>query len=255
MQVSNRLREAAVAASCALLLLATGCADCKFLSRNCPHPRNPKLAAEVPAPDAAYRLGCPDVLEVSFIDHPEWNVLASVDLDGRLPLEHPGNPRVEGRTLEEVRTDLAALAGVSPERVSVRLAAARSSRVYLHGPIRGRTRIVPYQGPEPVIEFLKRVGGLPPGSKLSEVYVIRPNISVGQRPEVFPVDVPAVLTANDNRTNVAIMPSDEIYVGETSRSVFARILPDWLGRIYRQISGLLPDEWWPRNKNRHGAGP
>jgi hypothetical protein len=38
------------------------------------------------------------VLEVSFLDYPMWDVLASVDLDGRLPLEYPGNPRVEGRT-------------------------------------------------------------------------------------------------------------------------------------------------------------
>jgi protein involved in polysaccharide export with SLBB domain len=190
------------------------------------------------------------VLEIVFLDHPDWDVFAAVDLDGRLPLATTGSPRVEGRTLEDIRIEVAALASVHPDRVEVHLAAARSSRVYVHGPIRGHTRIIPYQGPEPVIDFLKRVGGLPPGSKLSEVYVVRPNVAAGKRPEVFRVDVASVLLDNDTKTNVALKPSDEVYVGETKRSVLARILPGWLEPAYRRFTGLLPDDWWPWNKSR-----
>jgi polysaccharide biosynthesis/export protein len=230
-------------------ILFAGCGDCKFISQNCPPPPDPQSAAESPAPNPAYRIGCPDVLEVSFLDYPMWDVLVSVDLDGRLPLEHPGKPRVEGLTIEDVRFVLARLAGVAPERVIVRLAAARSSRIFLHGPIRGRSRIVPYQGPEPVTDFLKRVGGLPPGSKLSEVYVVRPNVTMGGQSEIFRVDVPRVLIANDPATNVPLKPSDQVYVGETKRSVFARVLPDWLAPIYRRFVGLSPDDWWSRNKS------
>jgi protein involved in polysaccharide export with SLBB domain len=233
-------------------LLPAGCADCKFLSRKCPQPRDPQAAAERPAPDAGYRIGCPDVLEITFDGYPEWDAIASVDLDGRLPLDHPGELLAEGRTLADVRQELATLAGLPPERVALRLAAARSSRVYLHGPIRGHTRILPYQGPESVIDFLKRVGGLPPGSKMSEVYVVRPNVAVGGRPEVFRVDVPRVLADSDPATNILLRPSDEVYVGETRRSVFARILPDWLGPAYRRFSGLLPDDWWPFPFARRG---
>lgn len=233
-----------------LILLLSGCAEHKFLSRKCPQPHDPQVAAATPAPDAAYRIGCPDVLEVSFDDFPSWDAIAAVDLDGRLPLKSPGNPRAEGRTLADVRLELARMGGVPPERVHVQLAAPRSSRVYLHGPIRGRTRIVPYQGPEPVIDFLKRVGGLPPGSKLNQVYVVRPNIASGGRAEVFRVDVPAVLIDENQATNVLLEPSDEVYVGETSRSIFARVLPNWLGPAYRRLIGLLPDDWWPFSKSR-----
>ena len=231
-------------------LLFAGCADCRFLSHKCPQPPDPQAAAATPAPDAAYRVGCPDVLEVSFADFPAWDALASVDLDGRLPLVSPGSPRAEGCTLEEIRRELATLAGVPPERVSVQLAAPRSSRIFVHGPIRGRTRVVPYQGPEPVIDFLTRIGGLPPGSKLNQVYVVRPNVASGEQPEVFRVNVPAVLIDNNQATNVALQPSDEVYIGETSRSVFARVLPDWLGPAYRRLTGLLPDDWWPFNLAR-----
>lgn len=231
-------------------LLFAGCSDCKFLSQKCPPPTDPQAAAETPVPNAAYRIGCPDVLEITFRDYPQWDVMASVGLDGRLPLEQPGEPRVEGRTLEDVRYELAHMAGVSPDRVTVTLASARSSRIFLHGPIRGRSRIVPYQGPEPVIDFLRRVGGLPPGSKLNEVYVVRPNVAVGEDPEVFRVNVPRVLLDNDSTTNVPLKPSDQVYVGETRGSVFARVLPDWLAPRYREIVGLLPDDWWSRNKFR-----
>lgn len=228
-----------------VLVLNAGCADCKFLKQTCPPPADPAAAAQLPAPDTAYRLGCPDVLEVAFADRPEWDALVSIDLDGRVPLGKPGSPRVEGRTLDEVRHELARLGQVDPDRVTVRLAAARSSHVFLHGPIRGRVRVVPYQGSEPVINFLQRVGGLPPGSKLSQVYVVRPNVSTGKRAEVFQVNVAGVLLENDQATNVPLKPSDEVYVGETTRSVIARMVPNWLEPAYRKLIGLLPEEWWP----------
>ena len=130
----------------------------------------------------------------------------------------------------------------------VTLAAPRGDRVFVHGPVRGRTRVVPYQGPEPVIDFLRRVGGLPPGSKLNQVYVVRPNVAAGGKPEVFRVNVPAVLLDNDAATNVPLRPSDQVYVGETKGSTFSRVLPHWLGTVYRRVTGLLPDDWWPFNR-------
>lgn len=190
-------------------------------------------------------MGCPDVLEIAFADHPAWDALASVDLDGRIPLAEPGQLCVEGLTIEQVRDELARLAAVPPDRVHVALAAPRSGRVYVHGPVRGRTRVIPYQGPEPVIDFLKRVGGLPPGSKISQVYVVRPNVAIGGRPEVFRVDVAAVLLDNDPATNLPLRPSDQVYVGETKGSSFSRVLPHWLEPAYRRLTGLLPDDWWP----------
>jgi protein involved in polysaccharide export with SLBB domain len=156
----------------------------------------------------------------------------------------------DGRTLDQIRADLAKMAGCAPERVSVSLAAARSASVIVYGPVRGRARVVPYQGPEPVIDFLTRVGGLPPGSKLNQVYVIRPNVAAAARPQVFRVHVAAVLVDGDNRTNVMLQPDDQVYVGETRQSSLSRLLPEWLGTAYRRVTGLMPDEWWPFPKFR-----
>ena len=226
-------------------LAPTGCTDAHFIHRTCPQPDNPAAAAEAPAPDARYRVGCPDVLEIAFAGRPDWDAFACIDVDGRSPLEEAGSPRVEGLTLDEVRHALAAATGLAPERVTVALAAPRSAQVFVHGPVRGRTRVVPYQGPEPVIDFLMRVGGLPPGSKLNQVYVVRPHIAAGMRPEVLRVNVEAVLLDNDQTTNVPLRASDQVYIGETRGSTFSRILPHWLGAAYRRVTGLLPESWRP----------
>lgn len=241
-------RRGRFAALVVALALTAGCASTDFLRKTCPTPADPKAAAEAPAPSVAYQVGCPDVLDVKFRDYPQWDAIAVVDVDGRLPLEQPGNPRVDGRTLEQIRDDLAELAGCPREHVSVSLAAARSGRILVYGPVRGRARAVPYQGPEPVIDFLKRVGGLPPGSKLNQVYVVRPNVAAATRPQVFRVDVGAVLVDGDNRTNVSILPDDQVYIGETKQSSLSRLMPDWLGTAYRRMTGLLPDDWWPFGK-------
>jgi len=79
---------------------------------------------------------------------------------------------------------------------------------------------------------------------------VRPNVAGGGRPEVFGVDVEAVLLDNDPATNIPLRPSDQVYVGETHRSSFSRLLPDWLRPIYRKVAGLLPEEWWPFSKPR-----
>ena len=203
------------------------------------------------------------VQPVNLMDHDDrWHpvhletVLAELDAHPETQLVAT-NARVldaDGRTLAELQSALAARAGCSPDRVLVSLAAARSAQVVVYGPIRGRARFVPYQGPEPVLDFLKRVGGLPPGSKLNQVYVVRPNVAAAARPQVFKVDVPAVLVDGDQRTNVVLRGDDEVYVGETRRSSLSRLLPDRVGTAYRRVTGLLPDEWWPFTKSTKGPG-
>lgn len=237
-------RRGRFAALLALALVA-GCSNTEFLRKTCPTPADPQAAAEAPRPTTAYQVHCPDVLDIAFRDRPDWDAVVVVDVDGRLPLDQPGNPRVDGLTLAQIRDELASMAGVPVDRVSVTLAAARSGRVVVYGPVRGRARAVPYQGPEPVIDFLTRVGGLPPGSKLNQVYVVRPNVALASKPQVFRVDVAAVLVDRDNRTNVSLQSDDQVYVGETKQSSLSRLMPDWLGTAYRRVTGLLPDDWWP----------
>jgi protein involved in polysaccharide export with SLBB domain len=218
-------------------VFAAGCADARVYTCPCAE----RLATAAPAPEPTYRLGCPDVLAVSFVDRPDWDGTVSVDVDGRLPLGDAGRPTVAGLTLAEARHAVAQAAGWPPERVSLELVSPRAGRIYIVGPENGVQRAVSYRGPEPVVEFLWRAEALPRGcADLRSVAVLRPNVAAGGPPLLFPVDIEAVVLSGDHRTNVILQPSDEVIIGETRRSRFSRLLPDWFRPIYERIFGVLP---------------
>jgi len=227
------------------VFLLVGCTDARVF-RGPPEVVQAGYRADAPPVVPTYRLGCSDVLEVTFADRPTWDRVASVGLDGRLPLGDAGSPLVEGATTEEATAAVARLTGLDPTQITVRLADPRAGRVYVHGPEADRQKAVAYRGPEPVVEFLWRVGAIKQGcTDLRDVYVLRPNVAAGGRPEVFQVDVEAVALDGDHSTNVTLHPSDQVYVGETRRSRFSRLLPDWLRPLYRKLVGMLPPDGWP----------
>jgi protein involved in polysaccharide export with SLBB domain len=192
----------------------------------------------------AYRIGCPDVLSVSFATRPASEGLVSVDLDGRAPIPGVGRPRVEGFTAAEAAASIALMAEVPPESVGVAVLENRAATVFVHGPSNRRTAMLPYAGPEPVLDFLRRTGTIPAGaSKLNRVYVLRSNVAAGTPPRLYHVDVEAVLLDSENATNLPLEPGDHVYIGETRRSSIVRLLPDWAKPLYRKVVGLLPDSW------------
>lgn len=212
----------------AVALLSAGCAETRLCH-----------APPAALPEADYRLGCGDVLDLTFADQPGWDAVASVGLDGHLPLGPLGSVPADGRTVAEVHLAVATAAGTDPDRVALALTEARAGRVYLAGPENDTFRAVPYRGPEPAVQFLWRVGAVAPGcSDLRAVTVTRPNVAVGGNPEVIPVDVAAVVRDGDHPSNVRLRSGDTVVIGETWRSWFARRLPDWFTPTYRAMTGL-----------------
>lgn len=222
-------------------LLATGCTDARIFRAAAPTSPADRLT-----PDPGYVLGCGDVLAVTFPDQPAWDCLASLGVDGKLPLGPAGTPNLEGLTLEQARQVIARQANLDLGQVDLRLVEIRAGRIYLMGPEAKRMRSVPYQGPESVVSFLDRVGAIKPGcSDLRDVKVIRSNVAAGRLPDVIRVDVEAIVLDHDPTTNVPLQPSDQVVVGETRRSSFSRLLPAWLRPFYRKLMGLLPPDTWP----------
>jgi len=189
-----------------------------------------------------YRIGCPDVLDVSFTATPSQDVLAAVDVDGRLPLPGVGRPRVEGLTAVEAGAMIAHLAEVPPEQIVVAVSEPRAARVAITGPDNRRTRWLAYPGPVSVLDFLRSNSTLPPAAtNLNRVYVLRSNVAAGTPPRLYYVDVEAVLLDADNGTNMPLEPGDHVYVGETRRSSLSRLVPDFARPLYRRVMGLLPE--------------
>jgi len=206
------------------------------------------LAETHPSPDRPatpaivenYTLACPDLLEVGVEGRQDLGGRAAITTDGCLELNGLGKLRVEGRTLVEVADTVAEQAGVSAQRVHVRVVEFRSQKIYLFGEGNGLQRAVAYQGPETVLELLQRTGAMRSGAAVGKVYVVRSHILEGQSPEVFHLDPRAIVRDKDERTNPRLQPFDQVYVGETHQSCVRRCIPHWMRPLYSEISRMNP---------------
>jgi protein involved in polysaccharide export with SLBB domain len=260
----------------------------------------------------AYRVFCPDVLEIQVQPAKELAAISSeyggirrastisassnsvasdglyaIDSDGRIDLGPIGKLRVEGRTVAQVAGLLSEVSAISEDRIQVRVAEYKSQQIYLFGQVmppgegegrglkmedRGSTmenqqppwgrstldsrspilnassqrgnraetsqRAVPYQGPESVLDMLQRVGGITPGAAPNDVHVVRSRIADNLPPEVFHIDLRAIVMNQDQNTNLRLQPFDQVFVGEANRSSLEKCLPPCLRPMYEKICGM-----------------
>ena len=175
-----------------------------------------------------YRVGCPDVIELVVGQRPEFSGKYEIGADGRIEMGDYGRLLVEGRTPAEIARAVAAETGASAESIAVRVAEFRSQHLLLFGEVIGWQRSVSYRGQETVHDLLQRVGGITAGAEPKDVYVVRPHLGEALRPEVFHVDLAAIVMNHDERTNIRLHPFDQIYVGETRRAQIEKAIPLWL---------------------------
>ncbi|HEY1861990.1 MAG TPA: hypothetical protein VGG61_16630 [Gemmataceae bacterium] len=225
----------------ALALTVCGCATNR---RNLDQAmQTPRVAQSLPtAVSEPYTLGYPDVLGVTIRGQADPPSPCVIGVDGRINLGQRGRAYVEGQTLDQAVRTVADQAAVPPNRVEMHVEEYKSRQIYLLGQVASLRRSVPYQGPETVADFLRRVGGIAPGAQPREVHVIRSHIQDGRSPEVFHVDLQAIFLKHDERTNVFLQPFDQVYVGETRRSRLTKCLPKWLQPVYERLLGLKSDD-------------
>jgi protein involved in polysaccharide export with SLBB domain len=199
-----------------MLLHAPGCAtDRASVEKNL-------LTQRSSEPNSAvlehYRISCPDMIELVVGQRPEFSGRYQVGVDGRIDLGDYGKLPVEDKTPGEIARAINAETGASLESVQVRVVEFRSQHLLLFGEVAGSQRSVSYQGQETVLDLLQRVGGVTRGAEPRDVYVVRPHLGDSKRPEVFHVDLHGIVIKNDPKTNLRLLPFDQIYVGETRRA-------------------------------------
>jgi protein involved in polysaccharide export with SLBB domain len=225
-------------AGCGALLLGGCQAMAPAVGRQLMADRGPTLRNEGVA--ERYAVLCPDVLDIVIRTRPELSGLHPVGVDGRIDLEPAGRPCVEGQNVDEIAQEIADLTGLASPQVKVRVASYRSDCLFLFGEVMGSQRAVPYQGQETVLDLLQRTGGITAGAAPDNVYVVRPHVLDGQRPEVFHVDLRAIVLKHDDRTNLRLEPFDQVHVGETRQAGIGRCVPPWLRPLYKRLCGWLP---------------
>ena len=189
-----------------------------------------------------YRTNCPDVIELQVEPRPEFSGRYPIGPDGKIDLKDYGKLRIEGHTLAEIARLMAQEVGLPAESVKARVAEFHSAYVILFGEVNGWQRSIPYQGQETVLDLLQRVGGITVGAEPKDVYVVRPRIGESLRPEVFHVDLQAIVVKNDHKTNIRIMPFDQIYVGQTTQAQVERALPPWLRELTQTLWDTRPNQ-------------
>jgi protein involved in polysaccharide export with SLBB domain len=195
-----------------------------------------------------YGVGCPDVLEIAVRGRQEFAGNYLVEPDGCINLGRYGRLRVQGRVLADIGRELAGTIDVPAHEVRVRVVDYRSQHVVLIGQVVGWQRTVPYQGQETVLDLLHRVGGITPGAAPQGVYVVRAHLGDG-RPEVFHVDLDNIVMKKDETTNIRILPSDHVYVGETRQARIEKCIPPWLRPVYQKLWDMLPTDQQPREQD------
>ena len=201
-----------------------------------------------------YLLGCPDELELRIVERPEFDGRRTVGPDGCIDLGRYGHVRVEGLTLPATARAIADRLGLTPERVQVRVVEFCSRHLLLVGEVIGRHRTIPYQGNETVLEVLQRVGGITPGAEPTEVYVVRSHLGDLRRPEVFHVDLQDIVIRKDQKSNIRVIPYDQIYVGETRQARVEKCIPPWIRPAYQGIWNMLPTGKTPQEKEHSFTG-
>ena len=206
--------------------LAAGCSGTRGLHQTLLADRNP--AAHARDLDAHYHVHHPDVLALHVEGRPDCSGPRPVGLDGRIHLAGPAHLVVDGQSAPAIARDVARRLRLPPSAVRVEVQEYGSQFLYLFGEVGDRHHVVPYRGPETVLDLLQRIGGAAPGAALGDVRVVRAHVADGKPPEVFHVDLDAILRARDLQTNVRLEPFDRIHVGQTRTSQMACHAPPWL---------------------------
>ncbi len=194
-------------------------------------------AAAVATPHQAYRVGSPDVLTITIEGRPEPR-RRIVEANGCIDLASLGGLRVEGLTTDEIAARVATLVQRHEAQVQVAVQEYRSQQVYLFGEVSGLQRAVAYQGPETVVDLLRRTGGITGDGAPAQVKISRNHLMEKPQPEIYHVDLHAILLKGDQRTNLIVQPYDQIYVPETKQARFGKCLHPML----RPLCWLIQSE-------------
>ncbi|HTO71962.1 MAG TPA: polysaccharide biosynthesis/export family protein [Myxococcota bacterium] len=187
----------------ALVVSAVACSACMT---NTGHPGAPSF-------DAEYHIAPPDTLTIIVRPEPEIRRDVVVRPDGRVSLDLIGDVDVRGRTISDVRAEIARRLKefiVQPD-VTVTLTKSESRTFYIFGEVM-RPGAYPLIGDVTALYALGMAGGSTKFADENSARLVRPS------PEaklVYPVYYKSIVREGEGETNYMLQPGDVIYVPPT----------------------------------------
>jgi len=204
------------------------------------------LAAANPAnPPSEYRIGPGDVLQIIVWDHMELtNPFGAVNrdpvsagqlvaADGTLSFPYAGVMEVGGKTVQEVRAELAdrLKAVVAKPQVDVRVAAFRAGRVQVTGEIKNPGLVTLDDTVKGLLEAINERGGLNPETASRRTALLIRN------GKSYAIDLAGLLSGARPAVNPRLEPGDIVHIPDTSEDqVFV------LGEVSRQGPVVLSQQ-------------
>jgi len=169
-------------------------------------PARPTVAEAQPPP-ASYSIGPADVLQISVWKEPDLSREATVRLDGVVTIPLLGDTPAAGKTPNELAEDISKKLAkfIEKPRVSVGIAQANSSRIYIIGQM-VRSGEFPLSRRMTVLQGLALAGGFKEFAKTESIVIVRQDLSV------VPVNYKRIADGKDMSQNVALTAGDTIVV-------------------------------------------
>lgn len=173
------------------------------------------VAPKTPSAQEGYRIGVGDLLELSLYrpdirEHDDLRRQMEVRPDGKISYFFVGDVAASGRTVEELREEIAARLRkyVKSPEVAVIVVSASKKRIYVVGEVmeQGLRELKTGQG-DSVLDAIFLSKGLTKKADVDRAYVIRRN-------EIVPVELGELLLRGDRTKNVILQSEDVVYVPE-----------------------------------------
>ncbi len=163
-----------------------------------------------PPPPSPYRIQAGDELEIRFFHTPEQNVTLPVRPDGYISLPLAYEVLAAGRTVEELRADLADRyrRELQQPEVAVILRTFAVGQVHVGGEV-GRPGIFDLHGTRTVLQSIFEAGGFLETASIKDVLLVR---ATDTGYTLYPIDLQGFLNGKDPNGNPMLQPFDVVYV-------------------------------------------